>query len=380
MEANKRFSQFVPARLVAAREAQGLTLTDLEEIVGISHQSISNYEKGKKSPSYETLDKLSSTLAVPVTYFYKPIAVENNSVVFFRSKSMATQKSKNVHANKVVNMQEIYNYLDQYLNFPALDIPRFIERENYIPTDFNDIDHMASDLRKHWGLGAGPISNMVLLLEKKGAVVSRSPSTTYSIDACSIIGEGGRPFILLSDDKTSARSRFDIAHELGHIVLHSKLKKTEFNKKEVYKLIEKEANRFASSFLLPSSSFGTEVVSTSIDHLISLKNRWKVSIQMMAYTANALGVFSDYQHIYIRQKLAKDNMLKSEPLDKELPFEEPSMLKQAVEAIVENRLKTKQDFVSDLCLPRQLIEEITNVRPGYFHNDDTGKVIQLTFR
>ncbi|GMK40400.1 transcriptional regulator [Paenibacillus sp. CCS19] len=380
MEANKRFSQFVPARLIAAREARGLTLTDLEEIIEISHQAISKYEKSKAVPSFETLEKFSKVLHVPVAFFYKPVTVENQSVVFFRSKSMATQKSKNVHANKIVMMQEITNYLDQFLNFPVIDIPRVIERESYIPTDFNEIDSIASDLRAKWGLGNGPISHMVLLLEKKGAIIARSPFSSYSIDACSIWETNGRPYILLSDDKTSARSRFDIAHELGHLVLHSRLKKTEFNKKDIYKLIEKEANRFAASFLLPSSSFGTEVVSTSIDHFISLKKRWKVSIQMMAYRANSLGIFSDYQHVYIRQKLAKDNMLVNEPLDEELPFEETSLLKQAIEALVDNKVKTKQDIISDLCFSQDSVESITNVKRGYFSHDDTGKVIHLTFK
>lgn len=380
MEANKRFSQFVPERLIAAREAQGLTLSDLEEVLKISHQAISKYERNKATPSFETLEKFSNSLSVPVTYFYKPISKKNNSVVFFRSKSMATQKSKNVHENKIIMMQEVFNYFNEFLNFPAVDIPKYIERENYIPTDFNEIDTLALDLRKKWEVGTGPISNMVLLLEKKGAIIARSPASSYSIDACSMWDEDGRPFILLSDDKTSVRSRFDIAHELGHLVLHSRLKKSEFNKKEVYKLIEKEANRFAASFLLPSSSFGTEVVSTSIEHLISLKKRWKVSIQMMAYKANVLGIFSDYQHIYVRQKLAKDNMLICEPLDDILQFEETSLLKQAVEAIVDNKVKTKQDVVSDLCFPHILIEQITNVNAGYLKPDTMGNVIHLTFK
>ncbi|WP_397351632.1 ImmA/IrrE family metallo-endopeptidase [Paenibacillus larvae] len=73
----------------------------------------------------------------------------------------------------------------------------------------------------------------MLSFRKAGIIVSlRAPSSSYKIDACSIWEPDERPYVLLSNDKTSSRSRFDIAHELGHLILHSKLKKSEFNKKE----------------------------------------------------------------------------------------------------------------------------------------------------
>lgn len=380
MEANKRFSNFIPERLVEAREARGYTLAELAEVVQTSHQAISKYEKRKAIPSFDVLDRLSNALNIPVTFFYKEYPDKTSSVVYFRSMAMATQKSKNVHLHKINWIKEIHKYLEKYLEFPSVNIPRFIERENYIPTEFEEIDSMASEVRKRWNLGNGPISDVILLLEKNGIIVGRSPSSSYKIDACSKWEEEERPYILLSNDKTASRSRFDIAHELGHLVLHSRIKQSEFNKKENYKLIEKEAHRFAGAFLLPSASFGTEVVSTSIDHFISLKKRWKVSIQAMAYRACSLGIISEYQHINIRQRLAKNNQLVKEPLDIELPFEEPTALKQAVTALVDYNVKTKQDIISEICFPREEIETFANLENGYLETKDTSNVIQLNFK
>lgn len=383
MGTDKQFSKFVPERLAEAREIRGMTTKELAEAVGVSQQAISKFEKPDKTdPGYDTLEKLSSTLHVPVTFFYKQInPVANESIVFFRSKSAATVKSKKVHANKLKWIREVSSYLDHILGFPDVNIPIFTKNtKSFIPTDFNDIEEIALKVRENWGLGNGPISNLVLLLEKNGAVVARSPFSNYDIDACSIWLENERPLILLSNDKTAARSRFDIAHELGHLVLHSHLSVTEFNKKENFKLIEKEANYFASAFLLPSPSFGREIFSTSIDYLISLKKRWKVSINAMAYRAKQLRIFSDYQYIYIKNKLAQQNWLKNEPLDNEIPFENPSLLKQAVEAVIENDIKTKQDFISEIGLLREEIEAISGLDPGYLLSKEGAKIFNFKLK
>ncbi|WP_289142445.1 ImmA/IrrE family metallo-endopeptidase [uncultured Brevibacillus sp.] len=380
MEANNRFPKFIPVRLIEAREIRGMTTTELAKELGISQQAVSKYENGSSPPSLETLEKMSETLKVPISFFFKKITSTNNSVVFFRSKSLATVKSKKVHANKLKWIKDIQLYLNEIIDFPEVKIPRIITRENYIPTDFEEIDEIASKVRNMWGLGNGPISNVVLLLEKMGAIVARSPFSNYSIDACSVWEDDDRPFILLSNDKTAPRSRFDIAHELGHLVLHSRIKQSEFNIKENYKLIEKEANRFAGTFLLPSPSFGTEILSTSLDHFISLKKRWKISIAAMSYRAKTLEIFSEYQYIYMRKKMAQNNWLTNEPLDNEFSFEEPIVLKQAIEAIVENGVKTRQDIVNEIGIHREEIEAIANLDNGYLVSNDQANIIPLRFK
>lgn len=381
METNHRLPKFIPERLVEAREIRGITSTELAGLIGISQQAISKFEAANNSgPSYETLEKVSDALNLPVTFFYKPLSHNEESVVFFRSKSAATVKSKKIHSRKLDWIRSISQYADDLLVFPKINIPRIIDREHFVPTDFVEIEKIAADVRAGWGLGNGPISNIVALLEKMGAVVARSPFSNHDIDACSIWRNGERPYILLSNDKTAARSRFDIAHELGHLILHSRIKVSEFNQKENYKRIEKEANRFASAFLLPAPSFGREIFSTSLDHLISLKQRWKVSLNGMSYRAVQMEIFTEYQYINIKNKLAKKNWLFSEPLDEVLPFEEPQLLKQAYEAIVSNDIRTRSDIVADLCIPREEIEVVTNLPNGYLLAKESAKIFEFKKR
>ena len=382
MESN-RFSKFVPERLIEAREARGITMMELAEKVGVTHQAISKYEKGKASPSFDTLEKISSALALPAIYFYKPYTKTSDHVVFFRSRAAATVKSKKVHESKIKWVKEIHSFLEQILEFPAIDVPKKITSDTFMPTDYRIIEEMADELRKHWGIGTGPISNVVLLLEKKGVIVSRAPFSSFEIDACSD-WESKTPFILLSNDKTAVRSRFDSSHELGHFVLHSNIKASDFNNKENYKRIETEAHRFAAAFLLPAASFSKEFYSTSIDHLISLKRRWKISIQAIAYRAKTLGLISEYQYIYLRKTLANNNWLRNEPLDDgEIPFEEPEAFKQAMELIVKHNVKTRQDIVSEIALPREEIEVISGLDPGFLIEKNTkqnSNVISFKFK
>ncbi|TVX93068.1 helix-turn-helix domain-containing protein [Paenibacillus agilis] len=380
MEVSNRFTKFVASRLIEAREIRGMTTTELAKLIGVSQQSVSKYENEGAVPTFDTLESISTALELPATFFYKPQVEGNDSVVFFRSKSAATVKSKKVHSHKIKWIKEIADYLEQFLELPQVNIPRFITRERYIPTDYTEIDEMALKVRELWGLGNGPISNVVLLLEKMGVIVGRSSFSDYSIDACSFWIDDERPIMLLSNDKTAARSRFDVAHELAHLVLHSKISQTEFNNKENYKAIENEAHRFAGAFLLPSPSFGTEVLSTSLEHFISLKKRWKVSIGAMSYRSKDLDIFSDYQYINMRSKMAKNKWLTKEPLDDELPFEEPVLLKQAIEAVIDNRIKTKQDFVSDVGIHREEIEAIANLYSGYLLQNESAKVIPIRFK
>ena len=356
MKNNKvHFSTFVPERLKEAREARGLTQEELSAKIELSHQAISKYEKNKAIPSTQVLEQLSKLLSVPTHFFLKPkeTDISADDVVFFRSRAAATKKSKLAHANRLKWLIEIHRYLETYLDFPTLDIPKYLSSKVYAPIDFEEIDEIAIKVRKHWGLGNGPISNVLLLLEKKGAIVARASFSDYKIDACSVWEPSSRPYIFLGSDKTAAHSRFDISHELGHLVLHSNLTLSEFNNKENYKRIEKEAHRFASAFLLPASSFGNEVMFTSIEHFAELKKRWKVSIQAMAYRAQQLGLISEFQHINIRKRLAANHWLQQEPLDAEIPFEEPAALKQAIELIVQHNAQTKSAIEYEIGLESQ---------------------------
>jgi Zn-dependent peptidase ImmA (M78 family) len=120
-------------------------------------------------------------------------------------------------------------------------------------------------------------------MESKGIVICRYEMQGENVEAFSF-WNGHRPFIFLASEKEAAvRRRYDLAHELGHLILHRWIEQSELEDRAILKAIEGEAYKFAGAFLLPSSSFPNEVYTTRLDAFIPLKQRWKVSIQAMIY-------------------------------------------------------------------------------------------------
>lgn len=381
METNVKFNRFNPASLTEAREARGLTKSDLALSLDVSQQMVTKYEKGQSEPSGIVLNSMSKALNLPIAFFFKEFKT-NDSTVFFRSQAAARVKSKKIHSNRIKWLQRVHEYFEEILDFPAENLPLARFETVFTETSFDEIDQLALALRNHWGLGVEPISNLTLLLEKNGIIISASEFSDLTIDACSTWNENHRPYVFLSYSKGSAvRSRFDLAHELGHLLLHSRLDQSEFNKKANYKRIEKEANHFASTFLLPEETFADELKINSLSHYILLKERWKASIAAMLYRAEYLGLLSDYQVLHTRKTLAKRKMRINEPLDDEIPFEKPQALKQAVELIIDHNVKNRSAIINEIGLSREDIEAFCNLEDGYLSEVNySNNVIPFSFK
>jgi Zn-dependent peptidase ImmA (M78 family) len=141
---------------------------------------------------------------------------------------------------------------------------------------------------------------------------------------------------LLGADKASAvRSRFDAAHELGHLILHRDISQDDLESKAVRERIEQEANWFAGAFLLPRSSIFREFYSTRANHLLGLKQRWLVSMQAIAHRAKVIGAIDENQYVAFRIQMTKRKELTKEKLDDVLPIEQPGLLYNAWKKLVE---------------------------------------------
>jgi Zn-dependent peptidase ImmA (M78 family) len=144
-------------------------------------------------------------------------------------------------------------------------------------------------LRQHWTLGEKPVRNVVHLLESKGVRVYSMAEDTAEVDAFSLWREN-TPFVFLNTRKSAERSRFDVAHELGHLILH---RHDEPRGREA----EHEANRFASAFLMPRGSVLAHApMMVTLETLILLKHHWIVSVAALAYRLHALGILSEWNY------------------------------------------------------------------------------------
>ncbi|MBO9135521.1 ImmA/IrrE family metallo-endopeptidase [Rhizobium sp. B230/85] len=352
----------IPERLTEARLAARITQTELAERVGVSRQAVSSYEAGSKNPEPSVMITIASILNQPIIFFTKERRSDfgKHSANFFR-KTGADTKRRNqacdVYARWLSSVAHAFNNI---ANYPSVDIPSFEPRDSAYSEE--EIEECAEKVRQHFGLGLGPISNVLRLLESKGVIISRCRMDGETVEAFSF-WSGSRPFIFLASTKESAaRARFDAAHELAHLCLHRWVGSEEIDDPLRLKEIEREADRFAGAFLLPGKSFPNEVYSARAESFIDLKARWKVSIQAMVYRAKDLGLFDDRQVTNIYKQISFKKWRTTEPLDKgprAISFEEPLLLKRVTELVLESGRYSIDSFKSDVALSDRDLERLT---------------------
>ncbi len=359
---------FVSERLTEARESLGLTKVALSELIDVTPTAVSQYESGT-SPRPEVLDQISAKLGFPRSFFLRPPAPDDDSPIFWRSNAAATKIARQRGLQRLKWSKEIAAYLTEYFEFPKVEFPE----ELFSLVDFReltteDIERCADRLRQFWGFGQGPVPDLLLELENSGAITGRINMAAETLDAFSQWATSiGIPFVLIGRDRASAvRSRFDAAHELGHLLLHRDVDRKRINSKEDFKLIEKQAHRFAAAFLLPAKSFADELWTPSLDGFLALKERWRVSISMMVMRCESIGITEkeETQRLYINYN--RRGWRTEEPLDSVLKHEEPKILRRSFEALISEGIKSRQQIVDDLALPPREIEQLGGLAPGFF--------------
>lgn len=328
--------QFYGDRMKSARLFRGITLTELSSRTGISKQSLSLYENGENYPDSEKGQKIALALKFPYDFFlYHDHNRISTDVTYFRSLTSTTKMSRTSQSIKLEFVARIYEVLLNYIDFPSLELPdvdfdtnsdEFFISEN--SKEFDQIEHIANSVRECWNLGMEPIDDLQYELDKHGIIVTGFDTEDNKIDAFSqrtSLTNGTVYFVCVDQGKDSeGRIRFDMAHELGHILLHPWSESLELISKDEFKARERQANIFASAFLLPKERFGIDVkaYATDLNHYIWLKKKWKSSIQSMIYRSHQLEIISTNQYQYLMRQISKRGWRTREPYDEPHPLNE----------------------------------------------------------
>ena len=368
----------IPSRIKQARESREMSMLDLANRLDLSRQVISQYELGKTAPSMLVLNNLSSVLKYPVSFFYKEPTPESsaNGPVFFRSRKTTRKKSKKASIVKIKIFGEIEMYLDRYVKFPNVNLPKFTCDVDLL--DIDAIEDYALEVRNYWGLGNAPINNLIGTLEKKGISISSITLGISKIDGFSL-WNNGRPTIFICNDKNSnAKIRFAASHEVAHLVLHSDMYSGEdLQSKETTEKLESEADIFAGAFLMPKETFSKDIYSSSIEHFIQLKAKWKTPIYAMIKRCEVLGLLSENQIKYLGDQMTRRGYWQKEPLD-DMPVERPVAFKQAIDILIDNNIITPYKLHEDLGINFNELEEYCFLEKGYLAPPSTpSNIIQL---
>ena len=248
------------------------------------------------------------------------------------------------------------------VEYPDVVLPRAYLGDDPTSIDEAFIEQTANRLRAAWGLGSGPIENVVWALENHGIVVVFDEVATDAIDAFSE-WRGDTPIVMLGSNKQSAvRSRWDACHELGHLSLHRYIERTWLSE-DGFKLIEDQANFFAQCFLLPREGYERSIIVPSLEEFRVAKSKWKVSIQAQLERSFKLALISESSRTRMWQKINRNGWKKREPLDDELPMEAPVLIKKAFEMVVRDGIISYDQIEDATGIPAMTVLNLVQARP-----------------
>jgi Zn-dependent peptidase ImmA (M78 family)/DNA-binding XRE family transcriptional regulator len=328
---------FTPSRLALARRRGGLTKVQLAKAAGLTVRSITDYESEKTDPLPDTVRRLADALGFPVSFFYAPDIPEIEAeATTFRALSKLSAAKRDQALSAATLALDFHRWITERFRLPELRMPSHLSGE--------DPERAADILRMDWNLGEKPIANMIHLLEAHGVRVFSLAEEYAEVDAFST-WDNGIPFVFLNTFKTAERSRMDAAHELGHLVLHR------HGMTALSRSLEEEAKRFASAFLMPRSGMLPAAPHfPSIEQLIRIKQRWKVSLAALAFRLHELHVISDWHYRSLCVDISRRGWRKKEP--QPIERETSQIMKKVIATLRDERI-TVVDIARALHLPVQ---------------------------
>lgn len=329
-----------PSRIALARKRRGLTHAELGEKIGISSQSLSNYETARQEPSKEVVERLAAELGFPVGFFYADeVDFIKAEAVSFRARTKLPAKRRNMALSVADLVVEFHDMISSRFRLPEPDLPTLGRP---------DPETAAGMVRACWGLGVAPISNMVHLLESHGVRVFSLAPEYSDVDAFAFY-RGTIPFVFLNTTKTAERSRFDAAHELGHLILHSDERSVERPQ------AEEEANLFARAFLMPRESVLAHMpASPFVDQTLKGKRIWKVSAMALTYRLHDLGMLTDWHYRKSCIELTKRGYRTGEPDG--IQRETSQLLEKVFRALRAKGISPRR-VAEDLHIPVEILNE-----------------------
>ncbi len=301
--------------LVLAREARGMTQGDLEAKTGIRQPLISKIEHGARDLSDADVAIFAKALGYPESFFYRAGAQYGQGSVCHHRKrqSMPITQLRQIHASINVMRMATSDLMrgvevEAALHFPRMEVD-----------DFGSPQEIAKLMRQTWQLPLGPIKSMVAVIEAAGGVVIPCEFGTDKLDAISQRPPREPPFFFVSSTAPGDRLRFNLAHELGHIIMHTAPAPDQ----------EAEAQEFAAEFLIPAREIKPQLAQLDLAKLTDLKRHWKVSMQALIMQAQRLDVISDRQTRSWFMRFGQLGYRKNEPV--QIPREEPSLVQDVIE-------------------------------------------------
>lgn len=330
---------FERTRLRTARELAGMSRAQLAREAGLTPAAISQFEGGAARPSSETVGILAEILTVPSGFFNEAMTESHEG--FFRSLRRTSVIDRR-RARAIAHVaHDLAVRASAAQRFHLSDVPAL--PVSGLEANAAEIERAAAQVRSLWGVPSGPAPNVVDLLEAHGVAVIRLPLGSADVDAFSLPFPDHPVVVLGADKNDRARSRFDSAHELAHLVMHGE---------QIWgvKEVETQAHQFAAAFLMPADDIYDQLP-TTVDWsiLFELKRHWQVSLAALLMRARTLGRISDSAYLTAIKMASARGWRRVEPVPLGRP-EQPTRLL--------SYLASPDSGPARTVLPPQIVESI----------------------
>lgn len=332
-----------PSRITLARLRAGQSKTELARRLDVTPRTITNYEN-LGAPGRVDSD-LAHALGCRAEFLHLPAttALEEDRV-FFRARRRSSARQKHAATSAGRTGVELYALITEHFSLPDLAVPDLAHL---------DAHAAAQQLRAEWQLGMDPLPNMVRLAESHGARVLTLPRGTEDVDTFGI-WEDARPYVFLSTLKIAERSRFDLAHELGHLVLHGGVPASLSGERNA----EKEADQFASELLMPRALLLSRVRrEPSVDAILAVKTHLGVSAMAAGYALHKAHLLSDWSYRQVCVELSRRGYRSGE--SEGMPRENSRVFEIVLPALRKSRGWTVEKIAQRLGVPAAEVHDLT---------------------
>ena len=320
--------------IITARRAAGITQEQLAQTLGITQATLSRYENGQREPDPAALASVAQALGLSTEFITHAFGLRG---AIAADAHMRRQKTARVGD---------WRRLEAQLNLLRMRSAYLLKRvgmrpENHIPT-FDPIDttpvSAARLVRAQWKMPIGPVHGLTAWLESAGILVIEYDFGTARIDGMSQWA-ADYPVIIVNSLLPTARKRLTLAHELGHLVLHSEF---------VTEDLESQANEFAAEFLMPEHVIRPELVALKPAKLRAMKRVWGVSMQAIFERAYRMGRVSATERTSFYRSMNAKGWKANEPDDDLVPPEIPRLAASIGDALVTRGGLSRED-VARMC-------------------------------
>jgi Zn-dependent peptidase ImmA (M78 family)/transcriptional regulator with XRE-family HTH domain len=298
--------------LTLAREAKGYTQKDLADQIGCNQSRLSRIEAGELMPQESDIQNLVRFLGQSRDFFFQQGETMPANVSFYRkTQTLPLKMLRQCNAQMNIRRLEIEQKVGS-AKLEKCELPYLSPEKN------GGAKSVAQIVRQKWGINNGAVQHLTKLVENTGCVIVDYSFPSTKLDGLCIRAAGKLPIIFLNKDLPKSRRRLSLAHEVGHLVMHT----------EPHVDVENQAWEFAEEFLMPAAEIDQQFDHLNLDKLGQLKKEWGVSMQALLYRAKKMGKIGESYNRFLWMQIGKCGYRVNEPFEDAIPDENPTELEE----------------------------------------------------